>query len=975
MERVQSLFEAVREACAPASWSRGVELTRADAVIGESAAADEAAFRVTTRGGLFCPRVTLFLNDLEWHCECASRDAACEHVAAAVIAWRRAFEAGEGLPGDDAAAGRVGYRFSEVDGRLALRRVIVHADGEQALGTTLSAVSQGRVAGPAFIATREDLAVEAELGTHRLGPLDPARIPALFAVLERCEDVLFDGHPVRVAAEPLLPRVRVEDDDGGFRVVLEPDPSVRKRFRNGAVLCGDTLMRVGDPCLTAAERRDYAEGRRFGPDRIGELMTDVLPSLRRRLPVDVRTARLPETAAEPPRAVLELQAEGRTLSVLATLVYGDPPVARVDGGRLVHIQGPVPVRDAKAERALLRSISALGLAPGVRAEFDGVEAVAFHARLGTWEGQVRGDSASFELAPPLVPVPRVQGLSFDVAFVSEPAGAAPAGAPGRYRADPASVLRAWRAGESLVPLDGGGWAPLPADWLGRFGSRVAELLAAKQADGELPRCCLPDLARLCEDLDLPPPPDFERLRALAGGSAGLPRIDPPPDVVTALRPYQRDGVSWLAFLRDAGLGAMLADDMGLGKTLQALCAIRPPALVVAPTSVMHNWVDEIRRHRPGLSHCVYHGPGRKLDPRAGVTVTTYTILRMEADLLAGVAWDTVVLDEAQQIKNPDSQVASAACALPARFRVTLTGTPVENRLDELWSQFHFVNRGLLGGRREFQENYAQPIASGDADALRRLRERIRPFLLRRLKREVAAELPPRSETVLHCELADDEREVYDAVRAATLESVVSRIEAGGSVLPALEALLRLRQAACHAALVPGQHVERSSKLELLLAALDTVVADGHKALVFSQWTALLDRTEPLLNAARVPFVRLDGATRDRAEVVRRFQGEDGPPVMLISLKAGGVGLNLTAADHIFLLDPWWNPAVEDQAADRAHRIGQERPVMVYRMVAVDTVEEKILALQQRKRELAEAVLSGTEAAAALTRDDLLDLLR
>jgi SNF2 family DNA or RNA helicase len=273
---------------------------------------------------------------------------------------------------------------------------------------------------------------------------------------------------------------------------------------------------------------------------------------------------------------------------------------------------------------------------------------------------------------------------------------------------------------------------------------------------------------------------------------------------------------------------------------------------------------------------------------------------------------------------------------------------------------------LLGGRRHFQEAYAEPVAAGDPAAGERLRQRIRPFVLRRLKRDVAAELPPRTEMVLHCELSPAEREIYDTVRAATMAEVVERLGAGGSVMAALEALLRLRQAACHGSLVPGRALAESSKLQLLMEALDTVVADGHKALVFSQWTSLLDLTEPIVRAAGMGYVRLDGSTRNRAEVVRRFQEERDVALMLVSLKAGGSGLNLTAADHVFLLDPWWNPAVEDQAADRAHRIGQERPVMIYRLVALGTVEERILELQGRKRELASLALEGGAVAARLS---------
>jgi SNF2 family DNA or RNA helicase len=542
------------------------------------------------------------------------------------------------------------------------------------------------------------------------------------------------------------------------------------------------------------------------------------------------------------------------------------------------------------------------------------------------------------------------------------------------RLDATRVLRAWQAGASLVPLPEGGWAPLPVDWLERFGDRVADLLAARNAAGALPTCALPDLARLCQTLEQPPPPGFTGLQTLLEDFASLPDASLPDDVQATLRPYQRYGVNWLVFLRQVELGALLADDMGLGKTLQALCALYGRTLVVAPTSVLHNWADEIRRFRPALRYAIYHGVQRQLDTSADVILTTYAILRLDADELAQEAWDTLVLDEAQTIKNPDSQVARAAYRLQARFRVALSGTPVENRLDELWSQFHFINPGLLGGRQHFQERYARPITAGQADAVARLRERIRPFVLRRRKQEVAADLPPRTDVVLHCVLSEDERQVYDAIRAATREQVVARLEAGGSVLEALEALLRLRQACCHASLIPGQEAETSSKVALLLETLEQVVAEGHKALVFSQWTALLDRVEPPLRNTGINFVRLDGTTRDRAGVVRRFQEEAGPPVLLISLRAGGLGLNLTAADHVFLLDPWWNPAVEDQAADRTHRLGQDRPVLVYHLVAEDTVEERILALQAHKRALSEAALEGAERAGSLTREDLLALL-
>jgi SNF2 family DNA or RNA helicase len=399
--------------------------------------------------------------------------------------------------------------------------------------------------------------------------------------------------------------------------------------------------------------------------------------------------------------------------------------------------------------------------------------------------------------------------------------------------------------------------------------------------------------------------------------------------------------------------------------------------VVCPTSVLPNWQAELARFRPSLKVNVYHGPARRLDAAADVTLTTYAILRLDRETLTKPRWGTAVIDEAQAIKNPDSQAARAVFALDAEFRVAMTGTPVENRLDELWSLMHFANRGLLGGRREFDAELGRPIADGVPGAAEILRRRIRPFVLRRRKAEVAPELPPRTEAVLKVVLDERERGIYDAVRAATQAELVAAVGGPGGkldVMKALEALLRLRQAACHPALLPGQKAATSSKLETLLEALETAAEDGHRALVFSQWTSLLDLIGPRLDQAGIAHCRLDGSTRDRAAVVETFQAEGGPPVMLVSLKAGGTGLNLTAADHVFLCDPWWNPAVEDQAADRAHRIGQERPVLIYRLVAADTVEERILELQSRKRAVGEAALGDAAAAASLTRDDLLALL-
>jgi SNF2 family DNA or RNA helicase len=672
--------------------------------------------------------------------------------------------------------------------------------------------------------------------------------------------------------------------------------------------------------------------------------------------------------------------------VLPALVYGNPPCARIDAGRLVHLGGAVPVRDEAAERRLAEKLRAdLDLVCGRRSTFEGADTARFVDKLKRWRGELAGDGASLVRARVrLEPKLRVESsddgalglphVRFDLDFGvrsldrGEALGSVSA----------AAVLSAWQEGLGLVPLDGGGFAPLPEAWLAQHGHELAALLAARGNDGRVATHALPTLGRFCEDLDQPPPPGLDRLAPLAETFERLPVAKLPTDLCATLRPYQQIGVNWLAFLRSVGLGGILADDMGLGKTVEALCVFDKKTLVVCPTSVLPNWRAELARFRPSLRVNVYHGPARKLDDSADVTLTTYAILRLDSEDLTRRRFDAAIIDEAQAIKNPDSQVARAAYALNADFRLAMTGTPIENRLDELWSLMHFANRGLLGGRREFDAEVARPIADGIAGAAQSLRQRIRPFVLRRRKAEVAPELPPRTEATLTIALDERERAIYDAVRAATQSDLVAALGADGGgkldVMKALEALLRLRQAACHPALLPGQKAASSSKVEALVEALVTAAEDGHKALVFSQWTSLLDLIEPVLQQIGIEFTRLDGSTRDRAAVVESFQSEAGPPVMLISLKAGGTGLNLTAADHVFLCDPWWNPAVEDQAADRAHRIGQERPVMIYRLVAAETVEERILELQQRKRAIGEAALGDAAGAASLTREDLLALL-
>lgn len=976
------MLDFVRKACLPAIWSQGVKLARDGAVSRVGEAKGETTFRVRAATHPVAPTVTLYLDDEEWSCDCGGKVDPCPHVAAAAIAFAQAAESGAPLATSaPAPAAHVGYRLAVRDGRLTLNRAIVRGGAEEPFKGSVASDAV-RIKIPDLSPTHDDIRIDRVVASTSRDVVPLERLADILDALASATDVTLDGKPIKTSNERVKPRAIVEDaPNGAFTLRVEADPAVTAVVAPGVVRLADVLRPLAETATTGERLERLPLVRTFARNEETELVTRVIPELEKTIEVTVRAKRLAKKSVHArPRLEMDLSHQGHTLSVLPLLVYGDPPIARVDGDKVVVLVrgADVPVRRLDQERALLQRLrSELDLVVGRRVHFDGPEATRFAARLRDFQDLVgeHEHAAVFEGKPLGARIEVDDEGRFDLVFENEEAS----GEGGeRRRADPALVLRAWRDGLDIVPLDGGGWAPLPAGWLAKHGARVADLLAARDPESkQLPRASLVDLAALCDALETPRPMVVDKLAPLVEGFQSIPHAPLPSDVRATLREYQQRGVDWLAFLRGAGLGGVLADDMGLGKTLQTICALPPaPArtLVVCPKSVVYNWQEEIARFRPGLSVAVYHGPKRALDPKAAVTLTTYAVLRLDADKLAAEAWDTLVLDEAQAIKNEASQTARAAFALRSAFRLALSGTPVENRLEELWSVMNFANPGLLGGRTSFQDRYASPIAAGDAEAAKRLRAKIRPVVLRRMKRDVLPELPPRTDAVLHIELEEEERVVYDAVRAATRKELAAKLAEGAGVLAALEALLRLRQAACHPALVPGQKAETSSKIERLVAALEEAAADGHKALVFSQWTSLLDLVEPHLEASGVRFTRLDGSTKDRGGVVATFQDPSGPPVLLASLKAGGTGLNLTAADHVFLLDPWWNPAAEDQAADRAHRLGQERPVVVYRMVARDTVEERILSLQERKRALADVALGEAGGAAAITREELLALL-
>jgi superfamily II DNA or RNA helicase len=541
------------------------------------------------------------------------------------------------------------------------------------------------------------------------------------------------------------------------------------------------------------------------------------------------------------------------------------------------------------------------------------------------------------------------------------------------------LLAALRRHESTILLDDGSYGMLPEEWLQKYGM----LAGLGTAHGDHVRFNRNQAGLL--DVLLASQPEvrcdelFERMRGELQSFTGIAAIDPPPGFRGILRPYQREGLGWLHFLQNFGFGGCLADDMGLGKTIQVLSLLEerralretsrgpdrpPPSLVVMPRSLIFNWRKEAERFTPELRILEHAGGvrirGHKHFDDYDAVFTTYGTLRRDASFFKDKLFDYVILDEAQAIKNASTESAKAARLLRGRNRLALSGTPIENHLGELWSLFEFLNPGMLGSASVFK------LGKGSTGKLNEeqrtlLSRALRPFILRRTKAQVASDLPSKVEQTLFCQLEPAQRTLYNELRDHYRSTLLNRIEQDGldkSKIHILEALLRLRQAAIHPGLIDSARAgESSAKLEMLMPQLAEILDEGHKALIFSQFTSMLAILRNRLDQQGIRYEYLDGQTNDRETPVERFQNDPESKLFLISLKAGGLGLNLTAAEYVYLLDPWWNPAVETQAIDRTHRIGQTRSVFAYRLIAKDTVEEKVLELQDTKREIADAIIN------------------
>ncbi len=861
---------------------------------------------------------------------------------------------------------------------------------------------------PGFIDVFLRLFVDAEPFTLRVDGEDAKVDGVLRPVSVLIQDMPGGGIELRAQVQSSVPGRGAED------YVLLPGPvpwlylrgemcMVRPDCSARTVL---NLLRTGPVQIAAGDVPDFCR--------------DMLPALRGEVTLTERTTVLPQARVATAIPVLKLDELDEQLTVSLVFAYrtddGDVAGREVTefvagtgpkvfarshhGPTLPGLHAPTPTlwqRDHVFEqRWHARVARAVGAALPASLPLD--EALDFLAdHLPTFErdgAEVLGQETLLKLRPSrhsVVPQIKIRsGIDWFGVRVDIHAG--------DHAIALKDVIQAWRAGARYIRLADGEMARLPIAWLRRHGAALIDLQELAPIDAEtgehrVEGCLAPALVEMAKEHDAGDAGWHAFVDKIANFEGIAPR-ELPAGFVGELRAYQQRGFEWLCALRDLDLHGCLADDMGLGKTIQALALLQTeveagralvPSLVVAPTSVVQNWADEAAKFTPGLRVLVLRGGSReerlekiKKLGECDLIITSYALLRLDQELLAPFRFHYAILDEAQAIKNASSQTAQAARSLHARHRVTLTGTPLENNLMELWSQYTFLMPGFFGTRARVLRRYGDEKAGEvQPELLDQLRQRLRPFLLRRLKTDVLTELPPVTEVTLRCTMAPPQRQLYEKVRNTYRAQVMKLVGESGverNALTVLEALLRLRQACCHPDLLPfedARAVAESAKTELFLQTVEELLSEGRRVLVFSQWTTMLKILRKQLGEMGIETAYLDGSTRDRSAVIADAQSADGPPVFLVSLKAGGVGLNLTAADVVVHYDPWWNPAVEQQASDRVHRIGQTKPVLVIRLAVEDSVEDHILVLQERKRALVtSAIESEADGVKRLTRADL-----
>lgn len=922
------LFDEIKSLAGQALWNKAVNLVRTSTVTLLKLNPDgDIEIRVELPSTPTAINVRLSPSQQLWECNSLSDDDPSLYVLIGVIAVKNNYLKAE------TPRWIIGYYLRTENDQLIIGRAFIHPDYPARPIRTLAAEICNN---PDYLISRSDLTLDQIIDFGK--PIDGAAFRAALSALAEGDTLFLDGVRVNLKSSAIDVGILIEDHPKGYRVGrLLPALSNESRCITPFLWqVESTLVALNDGRLPTMTRGD---GTVLGFHQADILFNTMIPKLREHFDVSVTVAKIPRFVADKPRLVLLADKRGNEGVWLSPqIVYGDPVIAEVKNGDITYRTREFMIhRDSAAEQRIL-SLLPVELSGGQTREFQGAEAVALIAKTKEHIADTRSIT---HLIPKvsLKPVFKENSNDSTIYFAEKPDSPESA-VSGK------TMWEAYSEGYGVIKLNDGSWADIPQAWLNTIAARGRDLLEALLCKSVNPGIAT-RLAPIFEQGNIRLPAQWEKFLTFLGGTLKIAPLPLPKTIAAIVRPYQRDGIQWAHALHLMQVGCLLADDMGLGKTLQTLSVIPKNTLIIAPTSVLGSWWEQCQRLRPELTICLYHGPQRTFSEQADVYITSFTLVRSDSELRER-HWDAIVIDEAHMLKNSQSLTFQAVHSLKSTWRIALTGTPIENSLQDLWSQFSLLNPGLL-----------PPFDSFKDWSLEKIRSVTRPFILRRTKEQVAKDLPPKTEIILKCTLSEEEQTTYDAILLAAQQDLTTEDGVKLSALQILEALLRLRQACCHPGLIADNYLQHpSAKVELLMESLTSSLNAGHPALVFSQWVGLLNIVAEQLKAKGIAFARLDGSTKDRQAVVNEFQNPDGPPVMLISLKAGGVGLTLTRAEHVYLLDPWWNPAVEEQAADRAHRIGQKNPVFVYKLIAENTIEEQVLVLQERKLALANQILAA-----------------
>jgi len=835
-------------------------------------------------------------------------------------------------------------------------------------------VSSGRIQAPLPMVTAEDYVVDRALGHLKQSKLVSNLFGDALKALSELPNVYVNGERVIVKNEPVRYEIRTRFNKGRYELV----PTHVER---PLIYLDGEVLKWSEPL--SEEILPYVSSVSFlSIDDISHFLDTRLPLLKSHgitvLPPESGWPRVERMDCSLQHEVVHLDSG---YAVRSRIEYGADSVAFVDdSGFQLKEKTIIPRRDLKREKELesrLRNKFSLKL--GEQKVLTGSRAVRYALLLK--DENLRGDTIK-----PFLPCGQLRPEVMNEAGIPTFGLSLMAQDGSNESLDKVKLqisidegLKAFENGESFIRLPSGGWAELPIPWFEKVSPALKEFSLGVGGSFQGDSTEVSSKSRSNKTLSL-------RDIGIASffGKAGDDAIHRFfREVYTSyssetsirlpegikLRDYQVEGISWIRGLfKVKGAGALLADDMGLGKTLQALCSLSFPCLIVVPTSLLPQWEDQLSLYYPEKDICVYHGSSREWSSTSDITLTSYGLLRRDIDMFLSRQYEMYVLDEIQAIKNPRSALSQAAFSLKGGYRLGLTGTPIENSVQDLWSLFNFMIPGLLPSSERVDEviRTEQGLAS--------LRSIIKPFIKRRSKKEVLIELPERTEIKFPCEMESMQRDLYDAVLKDAQNEAEKYLNGQGRYTSLFEKLLRLRQICVHPALAGADGSFPATKVAALMELLESSLGSGHKVLVFSQWTSALDIIEPMISRAFGETLRLDGSTRDRAGLIAEFKENESRQVLLLSLKAGGVGLNLTEADHVYFLDSWWNPAVEQQAADRVYRMGQDKPVFIYKLMVKNSIEEKIQELHAIKSALSESLLGDLPSSNRVSSEDIRFLL-